>query len=55
MVETRAHRKNRFWQLSTDIRTRWSFRSEQPTGARSVLPMLGVDYRMELSDSNSAP
>ena len=55
VVETRAHRKNPFWQLSTDIRTRWSFRSEQPTGARSVLPMLGVDYRMELSGNNSAP
>ena len=55
VVETHAHRKNPFWQLSTDIRTRWSFRSEQPTGARSVLPMLGVDFRMELSGSNSAP
>jgi hypothetical protein len=55
VVETRAQRKNLFWQLSTDIRTRWSFRSEQPTGARSVLPMLGVDYRMELSASNTAP
>ncbi len=55
VVDTHAHRKNHFWQLSTDIRTRWAFRSEQPTGARSVLPMLGVDYRMELSGSNSAP
>ena len=54
VVETRAHRENRFWQLSKDIRTKWSFRSEQPTGDRSVLPMLGVDYRMELSGTNSA-
>jgi subtilisin family serine protease len=55
VVETRVQRENPFWQLSTDVETRWSFRSEQPTGARAVLPMIGVDYRMDLSATNSAP
>jgi subtilisin family serine protease len=54
-VKTHAYRKNPFWQLSTDVTTQWSFESEEPTGARSVLPMLGVDYRMKLSDTGSAP
>ncbi|MBA2956267.1 hypothetical protein GON03_18165 [Nocardioides sp. MAH-18] len=55
VVETRVQRENPFWQLSTDVETRWSFRSEQPTSSRTVLPMIGVDYRMDLSATNSAP
>ena len=53
-VKTHAYRKNAFWQLSTDVTTEWSFESEEPTGARSVLPMLGIDYRMKLSDTGIA-
>ena len=30
-VRTNIHRENRFWQRSTDITTRWSFVSEEPT------------------------
>jgi hypothetical protein len=53
-VETHVQRSNRFWQLSTDIDTRWSFVSEDPSGPRSVLPMLGVDYRLQLSETGTA-
>ncbi len=53
-VRTRVQRKNPFWRRSTDITTRWSFVSKEPTGARSVLPMLGADYRMSLSPTATA-
>jgi subtilisin family serine protease len=54
VVKAHAYRKNPFWQLSTDVKTRWSFVSAEPAGPRSVLPMLGVDYRMQLSDTGTA-
>jgi hypothetical protein len=54
-VVTHTQRKNPFWQLSTDVKTTWQFDSDTPQGARSVLPMLGVDYRTPLSRTNTAP
>jgi hypothetical protein len=54
-VVTDVQRKNLFWQLSTAIKTEWSFESAQPQDFLQVLPMLGVDYVMPLSSTNSAP
>jgi hypothetical protein len=54
-VVTDLQRKNLFWQQSTGIKTEWTFESDQPTGAVQVLPMLGIDYVMALSSTNSAP
>ena len=54
-VVTDTQRENLFWQLSTRIRTEWGFDSDTPSGERDVVPMLGVDYRMALSSTNSAP
>ena len=54
-VVTDTQRENPFWQLSTRVRTEWGFDSDTPTGERDILPMLGVDYRMPLSSTNSAP
>ena len=53
-VVTQTQRENRFWQRSTDVRTEWAFDSDTPEGPFAVLPMLGVDYRMALSDTNTA-
>ncbi len=53
-VVAETQRENRFWQRSTDVRTEWAFDSETPDGPFAVLPMLGVDYRMALSDTNTA-
>ena len=54
-VVTDTQRENPFWQLSTRVRTEWGFDSDTPKGERDILPMLGVDYRMPLSSTNSAP
>ncbi|WP_426565323.1 S8 family peptidase [Angustibacter sp. McL0619] len=54
-VVTDTKRQNPFWQLSTRVRTQWGFTSDTPKGERDILPMLGVDYRMALSSTNSAP
>ena len=54
-VVTDTQRENLFWQLSTRVKTEWGFDSDTPKGERDVLPMLGVDYRMPLSSTNSAP
>ena len=54
-VVTDTQRENPFWQLSTRVKTEWGFDSDTPKGARDILPMLGVDYRMPLSSTNSAP
>ena len=54
-VVTDTQRENPFWQLSTRVKTEWGFDSDTPQGERDILPMLGVDYRMALSSTNSAP
>ena len=54
-VVTDVQRKNLFWQLSTGIKTEWTFESDQPQDFLQVLPMLGIDYVMPLSSTNSAP
>lgn len=54
-VVTQTERENPFWQLSTGVKTEWQFDSDTPQGARSILPMLGVDYRTKLSRTNTAP
>ena len=54
-VVTDIQRKNLFWQLSTGIKTEWTFESDQPQDFLQVLPMLGIDYVMPLSSTNSAP
>ena len=54
-VVTDTQRENLFWQLSTRVKTEWGFDSDTPKGDCDVLPMLGVDYRMPLSSTNSAP
>jgi subtilisin family serine protease len=54
-VVTETQRQNLFWQLSTGVRTEWTFDSDTPEGSFEVLPMLGIDYRMPLSNTNSAP
>jgi hypothetical protein len=53
-VVTDVQRKNLFWQLSTGIKTEWTFESDQPQDFLQVLPMLGIDYVMPLSATNSA-
>ena len=53
-VVTRTQRENRFWQRSTDVRTEWAFDSATPEQPFQVLPMLGIDYRMPLSSTNTA-
>lgn len=47
-------RNNPFWQLSNHIRTVWKFSSRTAHGAPKVLPVLGINYRMKLSDRNLA-
>ena len=54
-VVTDIQRKNPFWQLSTGITTEWAFASDQPEDFLQVLPMLGIDYVMPLSSTNTAP
>jgi hypothetical protein len=54
-VITDTQRQNPFWQLSTRVRTEWGFDSDTPDHFRDIVPMLGVDYRMPLSSTNSAP
>ena len=54
-VATDIQRENPFWQLTTRLKTEWGFDTDTPTGARDVLPMIGVDYRMALSSTNTAP
>jgi hypothetical protein len=53
-VITETNRENLFWQLSTRVKTEWGFDSDTPDDFRTILPMLGVDYRMPLSRTNSA-
>jgi subtilisin family serine protease len=54
-VVTDTQRENLFWKLSTRVKTEWGFDSDTSRGDYDVLPMLGVDYRMSLSSTNSAP
>ncbi|GAA4361918.1 S8 family peptidase [Angustibacter luteus] len=54
-VITDTQRDNLFWRLSTRVRTEWGFDSDTPADFRTILPMLGVDYRMALSATGSAP
>ena len=54
-VVTDTQRENPFWQLSTEIKTEWAFDSDTPEDFLQVLPMLGIDYRMALSSTNTAP
>ena len=54
-VVTDTQRENPFWQLSTRVKTEWGFDSDTPQGEYDIMPMLGVDYRMALSSTNSAP
>ncbi len=56
-VKSRTDRHNLFWNLSTMVKTTWTFRSNTPSAkqVRTILPMLGVDYAMELSSTNVAP
>jgi subtilisin family serine protease len=54
-VVTETKRNNLFWKLSNQIRTTWRFDSDSPENLLKVLPMLGVDYRMPLSTTNTAP
>jgi hypothetical protein len=55
-VVTDAYRENPFWQHSTRIRTAWGFTSDTPTvkQVREVLPLLGVNYLMDLSSTGRA-
>jgi hypothetical protein len=53
-VVTDTQRENLFWKLSTRVRTEWGFDSDTPKGDYDVLPLLGVDYRMSLSPTNTA-
>ena len=53
---TDIQRENLFWQLSTGIKTEWGFDSDTAGGLScEVLPMLGIDYLMPLSSTNTAP
>ena len=56
-VVTETKRQNPFWQLSTDIQTTWGFTSDTPPADDlvQVLPVLSVDYTMNLSSTNTAP
>jgi hypothetical protein len=54
-IVTDLNRQNLFWQLSTRVKTEWGFDSDTPKNFRDVLPMLGIDYRLALSSTNSAP
>jgi hypothetical protein len=54
-VVTDTQRKNLFWQRSTRVTTDWGFTSDTPHDFLEVLPMLGVDYRMKLSTTGTAP
>ena len=55
-VVTETKRQNLFWQLSTDVKTVWGFTSDTPKAPvlDEVLPMLGVDYQLDLSSTNTA-
>ncbi len=54
-VITNTQRENLFWQLSTQVRTEWWFTSQESADPIVLLPILGIDYRMDLSNTNSAP
>lgn len=47
-------RENPFWQLSNHMRTEWTFSSRTAHGAPKILPILGINYRMKLSNRNLA-
>jgi hypothetical protein len=55
-VVTETKRQNQFWQLSTDVKTVWGFTADSPKAPvlDEVLPMLGVEYTMNLSSTNHA-
>ena len=55
-VVTETKRQNQFWQLSTDVKTVWGFTADTPKAPvlDEVLPMLGIDYTMNLSSTNHA-
>jgi hypothetical protein len=50
-----THRDNGFWQRSKDVETRWRFTSERPAGDHETLPLINVDYDLQLSTMNTAP
>jgi len=54
-VVTQTKRDNAFWRLSTDVKTQWGFDSDTPEDFRTILPMLGIDYRTALSATGTAP
>jgi hypothetical protein len=47
-------RENEFWQRSTTAETSWKFRSQTTAGDHEVLPLLSVDYDLELTKTNTA-
>jgi subtilisin family serine protease len=49
-----SHRDNGFWQHSKDVETRWRFTSERPTADHETVPLIDVDYDLQLSSLNTA-
>src|SRR5262245_51553161 len=49
-----THRNNGFWQRSTTTETAWEFTSGRPAGDHEVLPLIGIDYDLPLSDLGTA-
>jgi PA domain len=44
-----------WWRYSTEVDTAWTFTSQRPASGREFLPMLQVDYDLDLDLWNRAP
>ena len=54
-LELDTARSAPWWTLSTQTRTAWTFYSEQPKGEVEYLPLLFVDYDLQLDLLNRVP
>ncbi|MFI6174761.1 S8 family serine peptidase [Nonomuraea sp. NPDC051191] len=52
-VVTDVQRNAPFWTTSTKVRTDWTFHSQQ-VAAQDLLPVLSIDYDLDVDETNSA-
>ncbi len=54
-LESVLKRPAPWWRYSTEVDTAWTFTSQRPESGREFLPMLQVDYDLDLDLWNRAP
>jgi subtilisin family serine protease len=53
-VELDVTRDATWWHRSTETRTAWEFTSQRPSAGTELLPLLSVDYHVDLDLTNTA-